>query len=254
MVTAGSAESSSQASVLRPVALSTDTRAKLAVVSTTTIAGRLNARGIRNSFLGGLHPIKPGQQMIGYAHTLRYVPKCPEYESRTPVNAQRISIESVEPGDVLIMEARGYRHAGTIGDIYAMRVKQRGAAGVVTDGAIRDTPGVGDVDLPVYHAASHGATFGRYHTALDRQLPIVCAGVTVFPGDIVVGDGEGVAVIPARIAAEVADDAYDVEMREQWALERVAAGEAVDGVFPLGEARRPEFEQWLRQHSSPANS
>ena len=232
---------------LRPVELTGDVRHKLGFVSTATIAGSLHARGIRNAFLGGLKPVKPGQRMLGYAHTLRYVPKCPEYESRTPVNAQRISIESIQPDDVLIMEARGEPDAGTIGDIYAMRVKGRGGAGVVTDGALRDTPGIAEIDLPVYHGASHGATFGRHHTALDRQLPIVCAGVTVFPGDIVVGDGEGVAVIPARLAQEVADHAYDIELREQWALEQVAAGDPVDGVFPLTDDRRPEFDEWRRR-------
>ena len=234
---------------LRPVELTDDLRHKLGFVSTATIAGSLHARGIRNAFLGGLKPVKPAQRMLGYARTLRYVPKCPEYESRTPVNAQRIAIESVEPDDVLVMEARGEPHAGTIGDIYAMRVKMRGGAGVVTDGALRDTPGIAEIDLPVYHGASHGATFGRHHTALDSQLPIVCAGVTVFPGDIVVGDSEGVAVIPARLAREVADHAYDVELREQWALERVAAGDPVQGAFPLTEDRRQEFEEWLsRRH------
>ena len=234
---------------LRPVELTEDLRHKLGLVSTATIAGSLQARGIRNSFLGGLRPVKAGQRMLGYASTLRYVPRCPEYESRrVQPNAQRIAIESIEHDDVLIMEARGEPHAGTIGDIYAMRVKTRGAAGVVTDGALRDTLAIAEIDLPVYHGASHGATFGRQHTALGRQLPIVCAGVTVFPGDIVVGDGEGVAVIPARIAQEVADHAYDVELREQWALERVAAGDPVEGAFPLTDDRRPEFEEWLRRH------
>ena len=236
---------------LRPVELTGEMRRKLGFVSTATIAGSLHARGIRNAFLGGLRPVKPGQRMLGYAHTLRYVPRCPEYESRrVQPNAQRIAIESVEPDDVLVMEARGEPHAGTIGDIYAMRVKMRGAAGVVTDGALRDTPGIAEIDLPVYHGASHGATFGRQHTPLDRQLPIVCAGVTVFPGDIVVGDGEGVAVIPARLAGEVADHAYDVELREQWALEQVAAGDPVDGAFPLTDDRRPEFEEWLRRRDA----
>ncbi len=235
---------------LRPVELTDDLRRMLGRVSTATIAGSLHGRGIRNAFLGGLKPVKAGQRMLGYAHTLRYVPKCPEYESRVSVNAQRVSIESVELEDVLVMEARGEPHAGTIGDIYATRVKMRGAAGVVTDGALRDTPGIAEIDLPVYHAASHGATFGREHTALDRQLPIVCAGVTVFPGDIVVGDGEGVAVIPARIAHEVAEHAYDVELREQWALEQVSAGHPVDGVYPLTEGHRSDFEAWLTRRNT----
>ena len=158
---------------------------------------------------------------------------------------QRHAIETIEADEVLIMEARYESLAGTIGDIYSMRVKQRGGAGVVTDGALRDTPGIGELGFPVYHHSSHGAKVGRVHTALDHQVPIVCAGVTVFPGDVIVGDGEGVCVVPARLAEEVAHAAHDQERREEWGLWRVSQGESIDGTFPLSEARRPEFEAWL---------
>ena len=115
---------------------------------------------------------------------------------------------------------------------------RRGAAGVVTDGALRDTPAIRALDLPVYHRASHAATFGRLHMPLDHQVPIACAGVTVLPGDVVVGDGEGVVVVPAALAAEVAADAVQQELEEEWAAERVDAGESTEGVFPIAKARR----------------
>ena len=125
----------------------------------------------------------------------------------------------------------------------------------MTDGALRDTPAIAEIGLPVYHQSSHAATLGRLHTPLAHQVPIACADVTVFPGDIVVGDGEGAVVIPALLAPEVADAAHAQEIEEEWALERVAAGESSTGVFPIAPERRAEFEQWLarRSPSPPLN-
>jgi len=231
----------------RPVEMTDDMRTKFNAVSTATLAGQLQRRGMRNSFLNGLRPLNDGQRMLGYAHTLRFVPKREDFERRlVGPNAQRRAVESIEPESVLIVEAREEPNAGTIGDIFTMRIKSRGAAGFVTDGALRDTPAVAAIDFPVYHQSSHSATLGRLHTPLADQVPIACAGVTVLPGDIVVGDGEGVVVIPALLAEEVANDAYQQELEEEWAIERVAAGDSSIGTFPIAEDRRPEFEEWLR--------
>jgi regulator of RNase E activity RraA len=115
---------------------------------------------------------------------------------------------------------------------------------------LRDTPAVAAIGLPVYHQSSHAATLGRLHTPLDNQIPIVCAGVTVFPGDILVGDGEGVCVIPALLAEEIANDSYAQELEEEWALGRVAAGDSSSDTFPIAPGRRAEFEQWLAARPS----
>ncbi len=231
----------------RPVVLTDDMRMKLNAVSTATLAGQLQARGMRNSFLSGLKPLNEGQRMLGYAHTLRYVPKREDFERREQgPNAQRRAVESIEQDEILIVEARGEAHAGTIGDIFAQRVKSLGGAGVITDGALRDTPAIAKIGLPVYHQSSHAATLGRFHTPLDHQIPIACAGVTVFPGDIIVGDGEGAVVIPALIAEEVANASYIQEIEEEFAFLKVAEGESSIGLFPLSDARRPEFEEWLK--------
>jgi len=228
------------------VELTDDLKRKLNTVSTATLAGQLQRRGMRNSFLNGLKPLNEGQRMVGIAHTLRYVPKREDFEKRmTGPNAQRQAVESIEPDEVLVVEARLEADAGTIGDIFAMRVKQRGGAGVITDGALRDTPAIAEIGLPVYHYSSHAATLGRLHTPLEHQIPIACAGVTVFPGDIIVGDAEGAVVIPALIAEEVAEDSYNQEIEEEWAIERVAAGESSIGTFPIAKERRAEFEEWL---------
>lgn len=235
----------------RPYEMTDDIRAKFNAVSTATLAGQMQRRGSRNCFLNGLKPLNDGQRMLGYAHTLRYVPRREDFEKRsTGPNAQRRAVESIEPEEVLICEAREEPDAGTIGDIFAMRIKVRGATGFITDGALRDTPMIAKIDFPVYHLSSHAATLGRLHTPLDNQIPIVCAGVTVFPGDILVGDGEGVCVIPALLAEEVANDAYDQELREEWAVERVAAGDSSIGTFPLADDRRAEYEEWLAARES----
>ncbi|MEL6982155.1 MAG: hypothetical protein AAFO29_07005 [Actinomycetota bacterium] len=228
------------------VELTDELKRKLNAVSTATLAGQLQRRGMINAFLNRLKPLNEGQRMVGIARTLRYVPKRPDFEKRSSgPNAQRRAVEGCQPDEVLVMEAREEPDAGTIGDIFAMRVQQLGGAGVITDGALRDTPAIAEIGLPVYHGSSHAATLGRLHTPLAEQVPIVCAGVTVFPGDIIVGDAEGALVIPALLAEEVAEDAYNQEIEEEWAIERVAAGESSIGTFPIAPERRAEFEAWL---------
>lgn len=236
----------------RPVILTDEMRQQFNGVSTATLAGQLQRRGIRSTFLSGLEPTRPELRMLGYAHTLRYVPMREDLQSTlgTMMNAQRRAVESMAPDEVLVIEARGVADAGTIGDIFAMRAKQLGGTGVVTDGALRDTPAIAALDLPVYHQSSHAATLSRHHIPLDHQIPVACAGVTVMPGDIIVGDGEGVVVVPAALAEEVARDAAKQELEEEWAFGRVAAGESSVGVFPVSKDRRAEFEAWLAQRQA----
>ena len=138
----------------------------------------------------------------------------------------------------------------TIADIFATRAFSLGARGIVTDGALRDTPAIADIGEPVYHFASHGATLGRKHMPFSHDEPITCAGVFVVPGDVVVGDGEGVVVIPIALVEEVVRDALVQEEKEDFALERVAAGESTLGLFPLSEERTPEFEAWRAARQS----
>jgi 5-oxopent-3-ene-1,2,5-tricarboxylate decarboxylase / 2-hydroxyhepta-2,4-diene-1,7-dioate isomerase len=226
--------------------LTDELKAQLNSVSTATIVNQLQRRGIRSTFLSGVLPLVPGKRVVGYAHTLRYLPM---REDLQPVysagqNAQRRAVEGVEPDEVIVMDARNVPDAGTLGDIFAMRAMQRGAAAMVTDGATRDTPALRAMGFPVYSRAAHAATWGRMHLPIDTQVPIACAGVTVIPGDIVVGDDEGIAIIPAALAVEVAADSVQQELEETWAFERVAAGESSVGTFPIGKDRREEFEAW----------
>ena len=226
-----------------------ETHRRLSEVATATLTAVLQKRGIRSTFMSGLVPITPDQRMVGTARTLRLLPIREDlvdtYALR--LNMQRLAIESLQRGEVLMIDARNETEAGTIGDIFAVRALQLGAAGVVTDGAVRDTPALRALGLPMYHRASHGATFRRLHMPVDQQVPIACAGVTVIPGDVIVGDGEGVVVVPAAVAPEVAAEAERQELEEEWGMQRVAAGESTDGAFPITPDRRPEFEAWLAQ-------
>lgn len=230
----------------RPVTLSIDAHAALRRVSTATLTVQLAKRGVANTFLGGLRPTRPDLRMLGYAHTLRYGALREDVRDarKGSEDRQKLAVETVSPGDVLIMEARGDLGAGTIGDILAARVLARGGAGIVTDGGVRDSPGVADLAIPAYCQTSHAASLWLRHIPLEMDVPITCAGTLVMPGDVIVGDAEGVVVLPAALAEEIAHDALEQEDREAWALERVQAGESIRGVYPIADERRVEYERW----------
>jgi regulator of RNase E activity RraA/2-keto-4-pentenoate hydratase/2-oxohepta-3-ene-1,7-dioic acid hydratase in catechol pathway len=214
-------------------------------VSTATLSAVLRKRGLNTLTLDGLRSTRPEQKMAGYARTVRYLPLREDLSAaQQTMNAQKQAIEAIRPGEVLVIEARGESTAGTIGDILALRAQVRGAAGLVTDGAIRDSEALAALDIPVYHAAVHPAVLGRRHVPWETGVTVACAGVTIQPGDIVVGDADGVVVLPPAIAAEVLAEAREQERQEQFIAERVAAGESIDGLFPLPESRRPDYEAW----------
>jgi 5-oxopent-3-ene-1,2,5-tricarboxylate decarboxylase / 2-hydroxyhepta-2,4-diene-1,7-dioate isomerase len=239
-----------------PLRLSAGAEAALQQVSTATLTVQLTRRGIQPTFFAGLAPMHPELRMVGYARTLRYVAIRNDIREamRGGEDAQKRAIESVEPGDVLVMEARGEVGAGTIGDILAARVLGRGGAGIVTDGAVRDTPGVAQLSIPTYYRAANASSLWNAHIPLEVDVPITCAGVLVMPGDVIVGDGDGALVLPYALAEEIALAALEVEMREAFALERVQAGESFRGLYPLSEDRRSDYEAWRetrRQEHAP---
>ena len=231
----------------RPVTLSANAFAALSRVSTATLTVQLAKRGVANTFLTGLRPLHPDLRMVGYAHTLRYVAMREDVRDaqRGTDDVQKLAVETVSQGDVLIMEARAEAGAGTIGDILAARVLVRGGAGIVTDGGVRDSPGVAELAIPTYSQGPNAASLWLAHIPVDVDVPITCAGVLVMPGDVVVGDGEGVVILPAALAEEIARDAAEQEEREAWALERVLDGESTRGVYPMSDERRAEYERWL---------
>jgi 2-keto-4-pentenoate hydratase/2-oxohepta-3-ene-1,7-dioic acid hydratase in catechol pathway/regulator of RNase E activity RraA len=234
-----------------PPRLPADAEAALRRVSTATLTVQLTRRGIQTTFLAGLRPTRPELSMVGYARTLRYVAvRADVRESlKGTEDAQKRAVESISAGDVLVMEARDDTTAGTIGDILAARVLARGGVGIVTDGGVRDTPGVAELDIPTYYRAANASSLWNAHIPIDLDVPITCAGVLVMPGDVIVGDAEGVVVLPFALAEEIAHAALEVEEREAFALERVKAGESFRGLYPLSDERRPDYENWKAKRS-----
>jgi regulator of RNase E activity RraA len=238
---------------IRTHILSPDALAKLRAVSTATLTAQLQKRGFRNTFLRGLAPLRPDLRMVGYAFTLRYVPAREDladtlYDNTT--NVQRIAVESVNQEDVLVIDARGDIGAATLGNILATRMKARGAAGLVTDGALRDTPGYRELDFPAYTKGAHAATSFLIHHPVDINTPIGCAGVLVMPGDVMAGDGEGVVAIPAHVAEDVAHAAYEQERLEAFIQQKVAGGASILGVYPPDEQTMAEYNEWKQRQGS----
>lgn len=230
--------------------LSDDTRTALMAVSTASIATALFKRGLRNQFVQGVVPVAPkGRNMVGPAFTLRYIParedRNPITVFRDPAHPQRVAIETCPAGHVLVMDGRGDARAATAGSILITRLAMRGAAGVVTDAGMRDAEGIGRLDMPAYYARPSAPTNLTLHEALDINVPIACGTVAVFPGDIMVGDKDGVMVIPAHLADEIAAECTAMESYEDFALEQVQAGAAIIGLYPCTQdENQQKYDAW----------
>lgn len=232
----------------RSIQLSQDAWDKLHQVSTATLTTQLLKRGFQNTFLQ-LTPLRPDKRMVGYAVTLRYVPIREDLVDKqydNDVNVQRLAVESIEKDDVLVIDARGEIRAASFGHILGTRIRSRGAAGLVTDGALRDTPGFKQLDLPSYCKAPHATTSFVLHHPLEMNVPIGCAGVLVMPGDILVGDGDGVVAIPIKVAEEVAHAAFEQELQETFFTQKVAEGNSIRGTYPPNEQTLAEYETWRK--------
>lgn len=225
----------------------------LRCVSTATLSSQLLRRGYKQLFMHGVAPLRPDLRLAGQAFTLRYIParedlaverqtQSDDFDNLT--NQQRIAVESVGPGDVLVIDARGDIRGATLGNILAARIKARGAAGIVTDGAFRDTPAIRAIDLPTYARGQHPNVSFTIHHPADIGLPIACGGVAVVPGDVIVGDAEGAIVIPRAVAEEVARDAAEQELKEEFILSKVEGGSTIRGVYPPNEATLREYAAW----------
>ena len=220
---------------------------KLKVVSTATLTSVLRNKGLHNTFMHQVAPLAPDMQMVGRAFTLRYLPAREDLDEVPLDNlkdVQRVGIEQVTAGDVFVIDARGDTRAGTMGSILASRLQVRGCTGIVTDGAYRDSPTIVASGLPAYAAAMNAHTNKTIHHPSEIQVPIACGGVAVFPGDILVGDGEGVVVIPAHLAEEVAIEAEEMEQKERFITEKIRAGASIVGTYPPDEQTLAEYQAW----------
>jgi len=229
-----------------------ETRDRLRRVSTATLTTVLFKRGLRNVFVQNVFLLNPkAPQMVGEAYTLRYIPAREDvdqlgaFEGRG--HPQREAIEACPAGSVLVMDARRDASAATGGDILMTRLMVRGVSGVVTDGGLRDSPTIEKLDWPAYCGARSAPLNLVRHHAVESQVPIGCGGVAVYPGDVVVGDPEGVVVIPANMAQDVAKEAEAQTEFEDWVEARVKEGRSIFGLYPPNAETKAEFEAFRKK-------
>jgi regulator of RNase E activity RraA len=226
----------------------------LKYVSTATLTTQLFRRGFRNVFMQGVALLGKlaNDNMVGPAFTLRNIPAREDIDVLEifidPENPQRKGIETVSPGHVLVQDCRGDKTAASCGSILTTRLKVRGAAGMVSDGAVRDSGVIAALGFPVFCAGASAPTNLIKHHSVDMNLPIGCGGVAVYPGDIIVGDIDGVVVIPRHLAEEVATDAVEQERMEDFILQRIEAGAPLRGTYPPGDETRSAYAAWKRQN------
>ncbi|WP_248310223.1 ribonuclease activity regulator RraA [Bosea sp. 117] len=235
-----------------PAPLSDETRALLARISTATITSQLMARGLRNTFMQGVQRLSTGGgTMVGEAFTLRYIPSREDidvsavFEDRE--HPQRKAVETIPPGHVMVIDCRRDTRAAGAGSILVTRMMVRGAAGVVTDGGLRDSPTIEALDFPVYCASRAAPTNLTRHHAVDINVPVGCGDVPVYPGDVIVGDREGVVVIPRHLADEVARQGFEQSRYEDFVTEKVKEGRSIFGLYPPAPEALAEFEAWKQK-------
>ena len=234
------------------MAMNPQTREKLKTISTATLCTALFKRGLKNQFIQDVRPLNPeGANMVGEAYTLRTIPA---REDLNPITAfqdrahpQRVAVEECPPGAVLVIDSRKNPRAASAGAILVSRLMVRGVAGVVTDGGFRDSPEIAALSIPAYHNRPSAPTNLTLHQMLDINVPIGCGDVPVWPGDVMVGDREGVIVIPAGIADEVADEAVEMTVFEDFVMEEVLKGRGIIGLYPAtDEQTRVDFAVWRK--------
>lgn len=228
--------------------LSAELREKLEKAPVAGLSGQLRKRGLNNVSIDGVAPMHAGTKLVGTARTLRFVPNREDlFRSHGGgYNAQKRAFDAVGSGEVIVIEARGETGSGTLGDILALRAKARGAAGIVTDGGVRDFDAVAEIGVPIFSRGAHPAVLGRKHVPWDVDIAVACGGATVLPGDVIVGDGDGLIVIPADLVEDVVDAALAQEDEDAWIAARVAEGHPVDGLFPMNAEWRARFDEETR--------
>lgn len=217
--------------------LDAETLHLLGEVSTATLTTQLFKLGLRNAFLYGLRPLNPSAaRMVGPAFTLRYIPAREDIDIiesfENPAHPQRLAVETAPKGSVLVMDCRMNGRAASAGEVLMTRLFERGVSGVVTDGSVRDSPSIAAMTRPVFVQGVSATPNLALHHAVDMNVPIGCAGVPVFPGDIMVADGEGVVCVPRHLVRTIAQPAGEQERLEAFLLKRVAAGAALPGTYP----------------------
>jgi regulator of RNase E activity RraA len=235
--------------------LSDITRDRLKKVSTATVATALFKRGLRTQMIQGALPLHPvTESMVGEAVTVRYIPAREDLNTldvfRDPNHPQRKAIENCPAGKVLVFDSRKDARAASAGAILVGRLKARGVAGVVTDGGFRDSAEIAALGIAAYHQRPSAPTNLTLNHAIDIDVPIACGDAPVFPGDVILGDADGVIVIPVHLADEIAAEAIEMTAYEDFAAEKVAEGRSLVGLYPAtNQANLEEFSVWRKERS-----
>ena len=234
-------------------ALNKTTFDRLMQISTATVTTAMFKRGFRNIYLQGPQRVNPGANMVGVAYTLRYIPAREDLDVIESFadrdNAQRKGVEECPEGAVFVIDSRGDASAASAGCILGTRLQTLGCAGIVTDGGFRDTPDFQKLDMPSYHTRPSAPTNLTKHHAVAINDPIACGGVSVFPGDVILGDNEGVVCIPAHLADDVAEEAMEMTVFEDFVLEMVKEGASTFGLYPPTDPETMNRYQTWRQEN-----
>lgn len=231
-------------------AISDELRSKLLRCGAATLSNALLKRGYRNSFLLGLHAVSPQQEpLVGPAFTLRFIPAREDKDSMALYarndGMHRRAIEECPPGAVLVMATGSTIQASCMGDMMALRLKMRNVAGVITDGGFRDTPGIVDTGLPCFQREASGPATPIALHPVEFDAPVGCAGVAIYPGDVIVGNGEGVVAIPRHLVEELVDECIDATEYEEFVAAWLRRGRSILGLFPATPESRAEYDQWV---------
>lgn len=235
------------------MSISESARQALSAVTTATLTTVLLKKGLRNVWMRGARPLKPGQpKLVGRAFTLRFVPAREDLatpESWGAPISTRAAIEAMPEGCIAVVDAMGVTDAGIFGDILCERMARRGVAALVTDGVVRDVEGVLGTGLPVWCDGVAAPPSVAGLTFVGWQQPIGCGGVAVFPDDVVVLDDDGAVLIPAALVEEVAKMATEQELLETWIMGEVKTGASLPGLYPPNAEQKLRFEAWKKARS-----
>ena len=224
-------------------------------VSVATICTALFKRGLRNQFIQDVLPLNYNlPNMVGLAYTVRYIPAREDLNSlevfKDPDHPQRVAIEECPSDYVIVFDSRKDARAASAGAILITRLMFRGCAGVVTDGGFRDSHEIKDINIPSYHNRPSSPTNLTLHQAIDINVPIGCGDAAVWPGDLIVGDKEGVVVIPSNIIEEISSEVKTMTVFEDYVIKKVQNGSSIKGLDPLtNKEKQDEYNNWLKKSS-----
>ncbi|MEO9655969.1 ribonuclease activity regulator RraA [Marinomonas sp.] len=224
---------------------------QLQQVSTATLHTALFKKGLRNTYIQGVSRVNHSQiKMVGQAFTLRYIPAREDLDTvaafKDPEHPQRLAVETVPEGMIMISDCRQDASAASAGSILLTRLEYRKCAGFVSDAGIRDFDVAASMEMPIFCAKPSAPTNLTKHHGVDLEVPIGCGGVAVYPGDVLVGDGDGVIVIPLEIVDEIATEAVRMEKFEDYVINKVRAGSGVIGLYPPNEQSQQAYDEFCK--------